>query len=216
MQWTADGDGFFASRCKAAGGGKKRATDVAGRRARRSRSSVRPNPFEDAVGVAGKEIGRNTALAPVGLRAKHEKRRRTSGRGNLTPDVDGKAIPSSTGGYGRFAIFAVFAPPTLAGRRRSPPGVVQPSLSSRTIRGSTLSTPLTRLTRTTPTSWFRRGRSTAKRPVSHSSKRGIHVNGQTPLFFALAMEAEWRKRANGVVPAQPTARPEGQRPTLKS
>ena len=56
MQWTADGDGFFVSRCKAAGGGKKLATDVAGRRARRSRSSVRPNSFEDAVGVAVREI----------------------------------------------------------------------------------------------------------------------------------------------------------------
>lgn len=40
--WKAAGDGFFASRCKAEGGGKKLAADVAGRRARRSRSSVRP------------------------------------------------------------------------------------------------------------------------------------------------------------------------------
>jgi hypothetical protein len=56
MQWTAAGDGFFVSRCKAAGGGKKLATGVAGKRARRSRFSVRPNPFEDAVGVADREI----------------------------------------------------------------------------------------------------------------------------------------------------------------
>ncbi|KUM24442.1 hypothetical protein AU467_30055 [Mesorhizobium loti] len=55
-QWKAGGGGFFASRCKAAGGGKKLATDVAGRRSRRSRSSVRPNPFEDAVGVASRTI----------------------------------------------------------------------------------------------------------------------------------------------------------------
>src|SRR3546814_20447096 len=39
--WKASGDFFFASRCKAEGGGKKLAADVAGRRARRSRSSVR-------------------------------------------------------------------------------------------------------------------------------------------------------------------------------
>lgn len=31
-------------------------------------------------------------------------------------------------------------------------------------------------------------------------------------FLALAIEAEWRKHAAGVVPAQPKARPEGQRP----
>ncbi|KCZ50364.1 hypothetical protein [Hyphomonas pacifica] len=32
--------------------------------------------------------------------------------------------------------------------------------------------------------------------------------------LALGIEAEWRKRAMGVVPAQPKARPEGQRPSL--
>jgi hypothetical protein len=31
--------------------------------------------------------------------------------------------------------------------------------------------------------------------------------------FLLAIEAEWRKQAAGVVPAQPKARPEGQRPS---
>ena len=51
------------------GGGKKLATDVAGRRARRSRSSVRPNPFEDAVGVADREIRGTTTMA-IGLRAR--------------------------------------------------------------------------------------------------------------------------------------------------
>src|SRR3546814_18807943 len=38
--WKASGDFFFASRCKAEGGGKKLAADVAGRRARRDRKSV--------------------------------------------------------------------------------------------------------------------------------------------------------------------------------
>lgn len=33
-------------------------------------------------------------------------------------------------------------------------------------------------------------------------------------ILALAIEAEWRKRAAGVVPAQPKARPEGQRHIL--
>jgi len=57
-QWKAADDRFFVSRCKAAGGGKKRATAVAGRRARRSRSSVRPSPFEDAVAwLTGKSEG---------------------------------------------------------------------------------------------------------------------------------------------------------------
>jgi len=44
--WRAAGDSFFASRCKAEGGGKKLAADVAGSRARRRlrrRSSVRPD-----------------------------------------------------------------------------------------------------------------------------------------------------------------------------
>jgi hypothetical protein len=66
-QWKMAADGFFASRCKAAGGGKKLAVAVAGRRSRRSRSSVRPNPLEDAVGVADKEIRRDTTMA-IGLR----------------------------------------------------------------------------------------------------------------------------------------------------
>jgi len=34
-KWKAAGDGFFVSRCKAEGGGKKLVTGVAGRRARR-------------------------------------------------------------------------------------------------------------------------------------------------------------------------------------
>lgn len=45
-KWRAAGDSFFASRCKAEGGGKKLAADVAGSRARRRlhrRSSVRPD-----------------------------------------------------------------------------------------------------------------------------------------------------------------------------
>lgn len=40
---------------------------------------------------------------------------------------------------------------------------------------------------------------------------GVMRAGRYGLFFALAIEAEWRKRAAGVVPAQPKARPEGQR-----
>ncbi|WP_298497948.1 hypothetical protein [uncultured Maritimibacter sp.] len=49
--WKAAGDSFFVSRCNAEGGGKKLAADVAGRRARRSRSSVRPCQIEDADGA---------------------------------------------------------------------------------------------------------------------------------------------------------------------
>lgn len=41
---------------------------------------------------------------------------------------------------------------------------------------------------------------------------GLPRNG--PAAIALGIEAEWRKRAKGVVPAQPKARPEGQRPSL--
>jgi hypothetical protein len=37
-------------------------------------------------------------------------------------------------------------------------------------------------------------------------------DGRSRRLFALAIEAEWRKRAASVVPAQPKARPEGQRP----
>ncbi len=84
-QWKAAGDGFFVSRCKAEGGGKKLAAGVAGRRARRSRSSVRPNPFEDAVGVADREI-RGTRHWWRSTSAPDMKRWRTSGRANLTPD----------------------------------------------------------------------------------------------------------------------------------
>lgn len=36
----------------------------------------------------------------------------------------------------------------------------------------------------------------------------------TAAVLALGIEAEWRKRALGVVPAQPKARPEGQRPSF--
>jgi hypothetical protein len=42
--------------------------------------------------------------------------------------------------------------------------------------------------------------------------KGLAQNGHSRRFFALAIEAEWRKNAAGVVPAQPKARPEGQRP----
>ena len=36
-------------------------------------------------------------------------------------------------------------------------------------------------------------------------------NGHSRRLLALPIEAEWRKHAAGVVPAQPKARPEGQR-----
>jgi hypothetical protein len=42
--------------------------------------------------------------------------------------------------------------------------------------------------------------------------KGLAQNGHSRRFFTLAIEAEWRKHAAGVVPAQPKARPEGQRP----
>ncbi len=69
-KWQAAGDSFFASRCKAEGGGKKLATDVAGRRTRRRlrrRSSVRPMPFEDADGAPKqepREYGHGDSPAP--------------------------------------------------------------------------------------------------------------------------------------------------------
>lgn len=40
---------------------------------------------------------------------------------------------------------------------------------------------------------------------------GVMRDGRRCRFLALAIEAEWRKRAAGVVPAQPKARPGGQR-----
>jgi hypothetical protein len=80
-KWKAADDGFFASRCKAEGGGKKLAADVAGRRARRSRSSVRPcqsrtlmeRPFQEIVGIRQTAaVLRRTGIgdaAPVALAA---------------------------------------------------------------------------------------------------------------------------------------------------
>ncbi len=45
-----------------------------------------------------------------------------------------------------------------------------------------------------------------------SFSQGRHARGPTPpLLLALAIEAEWRKLAAGRVPAQPRARPAGQR-----
>jgi hypothetical protein len=41
---------------------------------------------------------------------------------------------------------------------------------------------------------------------------GLARNDRSRCLFALAIEAGWRKHAAGVVPAQPKARPEGQRP----
>ena len=42
--------------------------------------------------------------------------------------------------------------------------------------------------------------------------KGFARDGRSRRLLALAIEAEWRKHAAGVVPAQPKARPEGQRP----
>ena len=44
--------------------------------------------------------------------------------------------------------------------------------------------------------------------------KGLARDGRSRRLFALAIEAEWRKRAASVVPAQPKAQPEGQRPHL--
>jgi hypothetical protein len=40
---------------------------------------------------------------------------------------------------------------------------------------------------------------------------GVLRDGRKPPFLALAIEAEWRERAAGVIPPKPKARPEGQR-----
>ncbi|MFG1351915.1 hypothetical protein [Xanthobacter autotrophicus] len=49
------------------------------------------------------------------------------------------------------------------------------------------------------------------------TRMGLHQRkGYQPPLFALTIEAEWRKRAVSVVPAQPKARPEGQRHRYRS
>jgi hypothetical protein len=67
--WNIVEDGrrrlFLLRDAKPIGGGKKLAVDVARRRSRRSRSSVRPNPFEDAVGVAYREIVGNMMVEAI-------------------------------------------------------------------------------------------------------------------------------------------------------
>jgi len=52
----------------------------------------------------------------------------------------------------------------------------------------------------------------ANAPRRHRSERASC--DMAAAVLALAIEAEWRKRAEGVIPAQPKARPEGQRPIL--
>ena len=62
-KWQAAGDSFFASRCKAEGGGKKLATDVAGIRSRRRASSPvfgQTKPIEDALGSRRAQTDRGT------------------------------------------------------------------------------------------------------------------------------------------------------------
>jgi hypothetical protein len=54
----------------------------------------------------------------------------------------------------------------------------------------------------------------ATKPALWTPRRGGASGEMTAgTFVALVVEAEWRKRAEGVVPAQPRARPEGQRHT---
>jgi len=61
-----------------------------------------------------------------------------------------------------------------------------------------------------PTSWTCCRAPEARIPTGFDS--GKASREMTTAATALAIEAEWRKRAAGVVPAQPKARPEGQRP----
>src|SRR5713226_618282 len=50
------------------------------------------------------------------------------------------------------------------------------------------------------------------KPRKEPCDEGLAQDGRSRRLLALAIEAEWRKHAAGVVPAQPKARPEGQRP----
>jgi hypothetical protein len=50
------------------------------------------------------------------------------------------------------------------------------------------------------------------KPAKERATKGLARDGRSRRHFRLAIEAEWRKHAAGVVPAQPKARPEGQRP----
>lgn len=70
-KWKAAGDGFFVSRCKAEGGGKKPPQDVAGIR---SRGRAAPSSFGQtkpigfAVGVAfANDVGMTTCASVIGL-----------------------------------------------------------------------------------------------------------------------------------------------------
>ena len=64
-----------------------------------------------------------------------------------------------------------------------------------------------------PLSWSRRCYCDRISLEARLARAGPHHRNGHPLpLFALAIEAEWRKRAAGVVPAQPKARPEGRHP----
>ncbi|MDQ0393512.1 hypothetical protein J3R73_003304 [Labrys monachus] len=195
-------------------GGKKLATDVAGRRARRSRSSVRPNPFEDAVGVAYTEIGRNTALvamacAPGTKRAPRSRQsipnRRRQGRPRLHKRT--RMLPDLR--LLRCAGVGQAGEDHLQGPKRPVSPADDPNFHAFEPDESVAAEK--EITDARSRRWCHEPTPTGCR----SPGRGCSGGRRRPLF-ALAIEAEWRKRAIGVVPALPKARPEGQRPIIRS
>ena len=179
---------------------------VAGRRSRRSRSSVRPNPFEVAGGrrkwklsgirqvtTAFRKNDGSTGLVTIALPLNGRifgHRFSWRHRGPLTPylrgaivrDADDHRSPTRCDRLGR-AMIVLFA--------------LYPAWLSRPGWHATLMS--------------RRQAIAPDQPTNNATK-GLAQDGRSRRLFALAIEAEWRKHATGVVPAQPKARPEGERP----
>jgi hypothetical protein len=198
-------------RRKKGGGGR------CGRRARRSRSSVRPMPIEIADGAPVSGKWGNTAMAAVPRAPRLENGNGGGSAGRATAALIfivmartrlTGAMPSLWSCSHSFTESTAHdaAEGPSARCRADPPGLASdprfPALLHQRLGSGRHGSQLVGVDAT----------ATKAGPSDASPRWGIRRNDRRPV--ALVIEAEWRKRAEGVVPAQPRARPEGQRPML--
>ena len=170
--------------------------------------SVRPNPFEDAVGVADRETRRTRHWWPsisapgtktvAKLRSRQAYPRPPTARPVHRPCVDTGASRFHllrSADIGRPETTTRWSNETFLANGRSKISGALPA------RGVSM-----------PPSWSCRRHCEQASPLASPARAGLHHRrDRQPPLFALAIEAEWRKRALRVVPAKPKARPVGQR-----
>ena len=189
--------------------GKKGPTTVAGRRSRRSRSSGRPMPIENAGGAAGRNGGKypTMGLAPCA----DEISASLDDQSPISRQPESYPPRRANAGASPIAPCPLHDPDSMRANGKET-GSIRPSSSRSRNRSRRPATRWSSVEASSGGISPGSGDMADTRCCPHPPLKWASSHSRPPSHPALVIEAEWRKHASGVVPAQPRARPEGQRP----